>query len=157
MQHNANNIDYSIALYQPENPDNVGAIIRICDCFGLKLQIIEPTGFIFEAKVLKNKQLDYSTTIVTHKDFDAFLEYNTHKRIVLFTPHTSTNIDEFRFSKFDVLLFGRESVGVPTSIAQYCNALVRLNIEPHARSLSLPSSVAIVAQIFRIEVTEVVV
>lgn len=142
----------NIALYQPENPENVGSIIRLCHCFAFDLHIIRPLGFIFDSlnkkewlndPLIKNKRLDYETNITFYDSFTHFTNAFKNHRIVLFTPHTTTNIKNILFTKNDVLLFGRESIGVTTDIASSCHLPVRFDIHPQSRSLNLATSVGI--------------
>lgn len=146
----------NIALYQPENPENVGSIIRLCDCFEFDLHIIEPMGFIFNSpernsnlseflndSTVKNKRLDYNTNITLYDSFEHFYDKWKNHRIVLFTPHTDSNITNFEFDKNDILLFGRESIGVPVDIASQCSNMIKFNISKRSRSLNLATSVGI--------------
>lgn len=135
----------TVALFQPENPENVGAIIRICDCFNFDLHIIEPIGFSFNSPLLKNKQLDYNTNITKHINFKEFLLYakQRNSRVILFTPHTETEAKDMNFNSNDILLFGRESSGVPNDIASLCTNTVKFKIDSRARSLNLAISVGI--------------
>lgn len=139
-----------VALYQPENPENVGSIIRICDCFEFDLHIISPIGFPFDSPMIKAKKLDYNTSITVHDSFSDFLSYvkESNSNIVLFTPHTENTVENITFTQQDILLFGRESSGVPDNIAGLCHNMVKFQISPRSRSLNLAISVGIALHAF---------
>ena len=134
--------DLIIALYEPEIPQNVGAIIRTCACFDTKLVLIEPFGFVMQDKHLKRSKMDYNTDIEIHSSYhDTFTKYK-HLRKVLFTPHTSCSLLDFQFNDGDLLLFGREN-GIETEIAEQCDALISIPMSSRCRSLNLAMSVSI--------------
>ena len=73
---------FNIALYQPDIPQNTAAIIRTCSCFGLKLEIIKPIGFVLNEKKLKRVYLDYfkDCEILYHNSFDEFIKKKKTQR-----------------------------------------------------------------------------
>ena len=106
-----------IALYQPDIPQNTGTVLRLCACLGIEAHIIEPAGFPTSDRAFRRAGMDYldAVTIVRHgswRDFEAWRAAGRH-RLVLFTTGAATSYLDYRFAPADVLLFGRESAGVP--------------------------------------------
>ncbi len=135
-----------IALYEPDIPQNTAAIIRTCACFGSKLEIIEPCGFLLSDKRFKRVVMDYMdwNKIDLYQSSQEFFEKKKNQRIVLMTTKASLSYTKFKFKKNDTILFGRESAGVPESVHQSINNRLRIPIDKSARSLNVASSVAIV-------------
>ncbi|USO02782.1 MAG: tRNA (cytidine(34)-2'-O)-methyltransferase [Alphaproteobacteria bacterium] len=138
----------SIALYQPEIAQNVGTIIRLAQCFDMSIDLIHPLGFIFSDAQLKRAGMDYvaRAKIEHHQDFHDFTQ-KKKDRIVLFDTSGKTSLYDFRFRKTDILLFGKESTGVPQSIMDACQEVVRIPIND--RSLNLAVSAGIGAASYR--------
>ena len=135
-----------IALYEPDIPQNTAAIIRTCACFGVKLEIIEPCGFLLSDKRFKRVVMDYMdwNKIDLYQSSEEFFEKKKNQRIVLMTTKASLSYTKFKFKKNDTILFGRESAGVPESIHQSINNRLKIPMDKSARSLNVASSVAIV-------------
>ena len=135
-----------IALYEPDIPQNTAAIIRTCACFGSKLEIIEPCGFLLSDKRFKRVVMDYMdwNKIDLYRSSQEFFEKKKNQRIVLMTTKASLSYTKFRFKKNDTILFGRESAGVPESVHQSINNRLKIPMDKSARSLNVASSVAIV-------------
>lgn len=127
-----------IALFQPEIPGNVGAILRLSACLGVAVDIIEPTGFVWSDARLKRAAMDYldHVKLVHHTDWAAFLA-QANGRIVLLSSKASTRLPDFAFEPNDVLLMGQESAGVPDSVRVACEASVRIPLNPAVRSLNV--------------------
>jgi tRNA (cytidine/uridine-2'-O-)-methyltransferase len=127
-----------IALYQPEIAGNVGAVLRLAACFGVPVDVIEPTGFVFSDAKLKRAGMDYiaHAEFVRHADWDVF-QRSTGGRRILLTTKGNASLYDWRFAADDVLLMGRESSGVPDAIAADCAARLRIPIGPNVRSLNL--------------------
>lgn len=127
-----------IALYQPEIPGNVGAILRIAACFSVAVDVIEPCGFVFSDARLKRAGMDYIShvEIVRHKDWNAFLA-SLNGRLILLSSKASTRLTDFEFAFEDTLLMGQESAGVPDHVRDACNAQVRIPLNPAVRSLNI--------------------
>lgn len=139
-----NKKNITVALYQIENPDNYGAIIRTCTCFDVDIMVIRPCGFILNRNIYKHASLDYLPKKITIYDsFTQFQRENQNRRIILFTPHSNIKFNKNLLKENDILLFGRESVGVPESIAAQSNLLTSIKMSPRARSLNLAMSVSI--------------
>ena len=109
-----------VALYEPDIPQNTAAIMRLCACFGVGLDIIEPCGFFLNDKRFKRVVMDYikMCKIKTFKDFREFKKDKKNERIILMTTRTKSKYYNFKFNQNDIILFGRESAGVPQSIHQ---------------------------------------
>ena len=135
-----------IALYEPDIPQNTAAIIRTCACFGVKLEIIEPCGFLLSDKRFKRVVMDYMdwNKIDLYQSSQEFFEKKKNQRIVLMTTKASLSYTKFKFKKNDTILFGRESAGVPESVHQSINNRLKIPMDKSARSLNVASSVAIV-------------
>ncbi len=134
-----------IALFEPEIAGNVGAIMRLGACLGAAVDLIEPLGFAWDDRRVRRTAMDYidHVDVVRHADFDAFRAAVTPSRLVLFTTKSSQSAYDFRFGPEDVLLFGKESMGVPPSVAEACHARIRLPMRPQVRSLNLATSAAL--------------
>ena len=136
-----------IALYKPDIPQNTGAIIRLAACLNLKIHIIEPCGFNLHDSRFKRVVMDYIGfgKIFKHKDYDDFLNKNKKKRIILMTTKAKKHYHKFKFKKNDILLFGRESAGVPEILHKTIKNKVRVPINKNTRSLNVAMSVAIIS------------
>lgn len=134
-----------IALFEPEIAGNVGAVLRLGACLGAAVDLIEPMGFEWDDRRVRRAAMDYidHVTITRHAGFDAFRTAMGSRRLVLFTTKSSQSVYDFGFEADDVLLFGRESAGVPTAIADTCHARVRIPMRPQVRSMNLAMSAAI--------------
>lgn len=135
----------NIALFEPEIAGNVGAILRLGACLGAAVDLIEPLGFEWDDRRVRRAAMDYIDHVVVtrHADFDAFRTAIGPRRLVLFTTKSSQSIYDFDFRADDVLLFGKESAGVPAAIAEACQARVRIPMRPQVRSMNLATSTAL--------------
>ena len=104
-----------VALYEPDIPQNTAAIVRLCACFGARLDIIEPCGFFLSDKRFKRVVMDYinKCKIKSFKDFTEFKKDKKNERIILLTTKAKKKYFDFKFNQNDTILFGRESAGVP--------------------------------------------
>lgn len=127
-----------LALYQPDIPQNAGAIVRLCACLGVPLDVIEPAGFLFTAREMRRVALDYAplADVTRHVSWQAFLEARPG-RVVLLTTRAETRHVDFAFAAGDVLLLGRESAGAPEEVHRAAAARVRVPLRPEARSLNV--------------------
>lgn len=134
----------SIALYQPDMPQNVGSILRTATVFGLKVHIIRPTGFIWHEAKMKRAGMDYldRADYQMHDSWEAFTA-TPPGRLVLMTTKGSRLITDFTFQAGDCLLFGRESAGVPDEVHNAVPARVRIPMVAGERSINLAQTVAI--------------
>ena len=137
-----------IALYQPDIPQNTGNIFRLGACLGVSVDIIEPTGFIFDDKKFKRSAMDYIDHLDYKKHIDWQHFYNWSQgekyRLILMTTKAEQSFYEFEFHSSDILLFGRESAGVPDNIHQIVNHRLTIPMKKGVRSINLSSSVALV-------------
>ena len=137
-----------IALYQPDIPQNTGNIFRLGACLGVSVDIIEPTGFIFDDKKFKRSAMDYIDHIdyKRHIDWQHFYDWSQGKkyRLILMTTKAQQSFYEFEFHSSDILLFGRESAGVPDNIHQIVSHRLTIPMKKGVRSINLSSSVALV-------------
>ena len=138
---------FNIALYQPDIPQNTAAIIRLSACLNLKVHIIEPCGFNLNDTRFKRVVMDYFelSKIFRYEDYDKFLSKNKKKRIILITTKAKKNYHRFIFKKNDILLFGRESAGVPESLHKTIKNKVKVPMNKKTRSLNVAMSVAIIS------------
>ena len=136
-----------IVLYKPDIPQNTAAIIRLGACLNLKIHIIEPCGFNVNDRRFKRVVMDYMdlTKIIKHGDFKTFLNKYKKNRIVLMTTKAKKLYHKFEFKKNDILLFGRESAGVPEELHNMIKDKVKIPISEKTRSLNVAMSVAIIA------------
>lgn len=130
-----------IALYQPDIAGNVGAIMRLCACFSVPLDIVMPCGFTFTDKALKRSAMDYgaATDVVRHASAeDLFnMAHTEGRRIILMSSRGSTRLPDVRFQPNDILLMGSESAGVPDAIHDRADETVRIPMTPGFRSLNI--------------------
>ena len=136
-----------IALYKPDIPQNTAAIIRLGACLNLKIHIIEPCGFNLNDARFKRVVLDYLgfSKITRYEDYNKFLSKNKRKRIVLMTTKAKKHYHKFNFKKNDILLFGRESAGVPENLHKTIKDKVKVPMNKKTRSLNVAMSVAIIS------------
>ena len=136
-----------IALYKPDIPQNTAAIIRLGACLSLKTHIIEPCGFNLHDSRFKRVVMDYIglSKIFKYQDYDDFLYKNKKKRIILMTTKAKKHYHKFKFKKDDILLFGRESAGVPNNLHKTIKDKVKIPMNKKTRSLNVAMSVAIVS------------
>ena len=134
-----------VALYQPDIPQNTAAIVRLCACFGARLDIIEPCGFFLSDKRFKRVVMDYinKCKIKSFKDFAEFKKDKKNERIILMTTKAKKKYFDFKFNQNDTILFGRESAGVPQLVHKSVDYKLIIPIQKKARSLNIVSSVAI--------------
>jgi tRNA (cytidine/uridine-2'-O-)-methyltransferase len=135
-----------IALYKPDIPQNTAAIIRLSACFNLKVHIIGPCGFDLNDSRFKRVVMDYIgfSKIFRYEDYDMFIKKNKKSRIILMTTKAKKSYHKFNYKKNDIILFGRESAGVPELIHKSIKNKLRIPINKRTRSLNVAMSVAIV-------------
>ena len=136
-----------IALYKPDIPQNTAAIIRLGACLNLKIHIIEPCGFNLHDSRFKRVVMDYMSMsrIFRYEDYDDFLKKNKKKRIVLMTTKAKKHYHKFKFKKNDMMLFGRESAGVPENLHKTIKNRIKIPMNKKTRSLNVAISVAIIS------------
>jgi tRNA (cytidine/uridine-2'-O-)-methyltransferase len=134
-----------LALFEPDIPQNTGALIRLGACFGVPVDIIEPCGFLWSAPKLKRAGMDYlgEADVVRHASWDAFRAAR-RERLVLLTTKAAVPYVDFAFGAEDILLLGRESVGVPDAVHAAADARLLIPMRPGLRSLNVAMAGAIV-------------
>ena len=136
-----------IVLYKPDIPQNTAAIIRLSACLNLKIHLIEPCGFDLNDLRFKRVVMDYIglSKIFRYDNFTAFFNKNKKSRIVLMTTKAKKLYHNFKFKKNDMLLFGRESAGVPEDLHKILKNKIKIPMNEKTRSLNVAMSVAIIA------------
>jgi tRNA (cytidine/uridine-2'-O-)-methyltransferase len=134
-----------VALFEPEIAGNVGAVLRLGACLGAAVDLIEPMGFEWDDRRVRRTAMDYidHVEVVRHAGFDAFRETIGGRRLILFTTKANRSAYDFDYRADDVLLFGKESAGVPASVAQACDERLRLPIRAEVRSMNLATAAAL--------------
>jgi tRNA (cytidine/uridine-2'-O-)-methyltransferase len=127
-----------IALFQPEIPGNVGAVLRLSACLNVSVDIIDPCGFPFSDKKLRRAGMDYidHVQMTRHADWATF-RAAASGRIILLSSKAKTRLTDFAFASSDILLMGQESAGVPDDVRATCDACVRIPLNPVVRSLNV--------------------
>lgn len=127
-----------LALYQPDIPQNAGTILRLAACLDVPLDVIEPCGFVWSDSRLKRAGLDYAdrARLRRHDSWETF-RAAMPGRLVLLTTSGTADFIAFRFGRDDILLFGRESAGVPDAVHQAAAARLRIPMAEGVRSLNV--------------------
>ena len=131
-----------LAAYQPDIAPNLGAMIRLCACMNIPLDVIEPCGFPLSIKSLKRAAMDYADIAGISK-FASWEQYQMDKakgRIVLMTTAADDLLWDFKFEASDTILMGRESAGVPSDVHDAVDARIKLPMFGPARSLNVAMS-----------------
>ena len=134
-----------LALFQPDIPQNTGALLRLAGCLGLAVDLIEPAGFVLSDKRLVRAGMDYIelAPLTRHASWDAFLKAH-EGRLVLLTTRAEMSYLDFAFTASDTLLLGRESAGVPDDVHASVDHRVRVPMVSGARSLNVALAAAMV-------------
>lgn len=139
----------AIALYQPDIPGNTGTILRMAACLGLVVHVIEPAGFDLSDRALKRAGMDYAekAALNRHLDWERFEAWcrAEGRRLVLATTQGAENYTDLAYRADDILLFGRESAGVPPAVHDAADCRVRIPLRPNMRSLNVAMSAAMIA------------
>jgi len=140
--------DLRLALYQPDIPGNTGTILRLAACLGVAVDIIEPAGFDISDRNLKRAGMDYivAAALTRHVNWNRFDEWraSTGRRIVLASTKASGRYTDFEFLPTDILLFGRESAGVPDHVHDKADARVLIPMVEGQRSINVAVSAAMI-------------
>jgi tRNA (cytidine/uridine-2'-O-)-methyltransferase len=135
-----------IALFEPDIPQNTGTILRLAACFGIEAHLIEPAGFPVSDRAFRRAGMDYldAVKLVRHVSWDAFEGWRKAQgvRLVLFTTRATTSYLDHRYEPRDVLLFGRESAGVPEHVHAAADVRLRIPMQPGLRSLNVAMTCA---------------
>ena len=136
-----------IVLYKPDIPQNTASIIRLSACLKLNLHIIEPCGFDLNDSRFKRVVMDYMglSKVFRYDSYDNFIKKNKKLRIVLMTTKAKKLYHKFKFKKDDMLLFGRESAGVPNYLHKKIKNKLKVPMNKDSRSLNVAICVAIIS------------
>lgn len=144
-----------LALYQPDIPQNTGAMLRLAACFGLAVDVIEPCGFAFDDKRMRRVGMDYleHVELKRHTSWPAYLAWRkaagnapgTPGRLILLSTGAALPYAEAQYGPADSLLVGQESAGVPDMVRNAADLAVRIPMRPGLRSLNVAMAAAIVA------------
>ncbi|NQU72598.1 MAG: tRNA (cytidine(34)-2'-O)-methyltransferase [Rhodospirillales bacterium] len=136
--------DMRIALFEPDIPQNTGAVLRLAACMGIAVDIIEPCGFLLGERQMRRAGMDYldHVEMVRHNSWLDFAGQNTASRRVLLTTKSDMAYDRFVFEKDDTLLIGRESAGVPDEVHNAADARIIIPMAPGLRSLNMAMAAA---------------
>jgi tRNA (cytidine/uridine-2'-O-)-methyltransferase len=141
-------IPVDLALYQPDIPQNTGAMLRLGACLGTRLHIIHPTGFHFSKRALRRGGLDYldHVDLMEHDDFQRFEDWRraTARRLVLLTTSGSASAYDTTYADSDILMVGRESAGVSDAVAAVADLRVRVPMRRGIRSLNVATAACFV-------------
>lgn len=135
-----------LALFEPDIPQNTGALLRLAACFGVAVDLIEPCGFLLDDRRLRRAVLDYAAhcRVVRHASWRAFVAgRDGNSRLVLMTTAGDRPLHRFTFAASDTILLGRESAGVPPEVHKAAAARVRIPLQAPARSLNVALAGAI--------------
>ena len=138
-----------IALYEPDIPQNTGTILRLAACLGLEAHIIEPTGFPGFDRALRRSGMDYldKVSLTRHVSWTAFDRWRREQRLrlILFTTAAERSYLDHAFRPEDILLFGRESAGVPAHVHEAADARLKIPMRQGLRSLNVAMTAAMAA------------
>lgn len=138
-----------IALYQPDIAGNTGTILRMAACLGIAVDIIEPAGFDLSDRNLRRAGMDYleMAALTRHVDFHRFEEWRLAegRRLLLFSTRAALPYTDFAYADGDILLFGRESAGVPDHVHDKADARLLIPMKGGGRSLNVALSAAMAA------------
>jgi tRNA (cytidine/uridine-2'-O-)-methyltransferase len=135
-----------LALFEPDIPQNTGALLRLAACFGVEVDLIEPFGFVFDDRRLRRALLDYAARVRMHRhaSWMAFITArDPSSRLVLLTTHATVPLHRFAFTTADTLLLGRETAGAPDFVHDAAAARVVIPLHAGNRSLNVAMAGAI--------------
>jgi tRNA (cytidine/uridine-2'-O-)-methyltransferase len=135
-----------IALFQPDIPQNTGTILRLCACLNVEAHIIEPAGFPVSDRHFRRAGMDYldQVAIMRHASWAKFEQWRREQgfRLILFSTKSALSYLDHRYTISDILLFGRESAGVPDDVVAAADNRVVIPIRPGLRSLNVAMAAA---------------
>jgi len=134
-----------LVLYEPDIPQNCGALLRLCACLGVTAHILEPCGFLLDDRRLRRAGMDYlaQAELIRHSSWRAYRE-SRRGRLVLLTTRGETPYGAFSFAADDHVMVGRESAGVPDEVHAAAAARLRIPMRAGFRSLNVAQSAAMV-------------
>jgi tRNA (cytidine/uridine-2'-O-)-methyltransferase len=135
-----------IALYEPDIPQNTGTILRLAACLGVEAHIIEPTGFPSSDRAFRRAGMDYldQVSLRRHQSWAAFSAWRQSEglRLFLFTTAAETSYLDCAYQAGDILMFGRESAGVPQAVHQAADLRLKVPMRPNLRSINVAMTAA---------------
>ena len=135
-----------IALYQPDIPQNTGTILRLAACLGVEAHIVEPAGFPISDRAFRRAGMDYldQVVIMRHASWAAFDAWRRAERLrlILFTTAAAASYLDHAYRPSDILMFGRESSGVPNAVHQAADARLLVPMRPGLRSINVAMAAA---------------
>jgi tRNA (cytidine/uridine-2'-O-)-methyltransferase len=135
-----------LALFEPDIPQNTGTILRLCACLGIEAHLIEPAGFPVTDRAFRRAGMDYlqQVRLVRHASWEAFDRWRRENslRLVLFTTQAATPYLDYGYRPEDILLFGRESAGVPDAVHAAADVRLLIPMQSGLRSLNVAMAVA---------------
>ena len=138
-----------IALFQPDIPQNTGTILRLCACLKVTAHIIEPAGFAVSDRAFRRAGMDYldDVVIVRHRSWPQFEAWRRERRhrLVLFSTGAEESYLDYAFAASDILLFGRESAGVPDAVHAAAEVRLKVPLRAAMRSLNVAMTCAMAA------------
>jgi len=138
---------FSIALVEPEIPQNTGNIARLCAATRTRLHIVGVTGFRLDDRAVRRAGLDYwdEVSITRHRDLTQLRDSLSPARLLYFSTKAERSLWDYRFEPEDCLVFGPETRGLPEDVLrgnwERCLTIPMFN--PRVRSLNLANAVAI--------------
>ena len=138
-------VNLRLVIYQPDIPQNTGALLRLAACFGVAVDLIEPAGFVLDDTRLKRAAMDYAGAVdlARHVSWTSYRSSQQKGRLVLLTTKAATRLPDFAFAKDDRLMLGRESAGVPEDVHAAAAARVIIPMRTGQRSLNVAQAGAI--------------
>jgi tRNA (cytidine/uridine-2'-O-)-methyltransferase len=134
-------VTIELALYQPDIAANTGTLLRLGACLGVTVHVIHPAGFALTDRNLARSGMDYldKAALLEHASFASFQKWRRteSRRLVLLTTRASTSAYAASYQHGDILLLGRESAGVPDSVAEIADLRVRIPMRPGLRSINV--------------------
>jgi tRNA (cytidine/uridine-2'-O-)-methyltransferase len=138
----------TLALFQPDIPQNAGTMLRACACLGLDAAIIEPAGFLVSDRNFRRSGMDYldRLKIERHQSWSAFEDWRrpTGRRLILLTTRGSVSYTQCGYLPGDILMVGRESLGAPEEVHAAADQRVMIPMRGDMRSLNVAFAAAMV-------------
>jgi len=130
-----------IALFEPDIPQNTGTMLRLAACLGLEAHLIEPAGFPVSDRAFRRAGMDYldQVVLIRHSSWSDFERWRAAQglRLVLFTTKATASYLDHRYETRDILLFGRESAGVPDHVHEAADVRLRIPMRAGMRSINV--------------------
>jgi tRNA (cytidine/uridine-2'-O-)-methyltransferase len=130
-----------IALFEPDIPQNTGTMLRLAACVGVEVDLIEPAGFPVSDRAFRRAGMDYldQVALTRHPSWPDFECWRRARglRLVLFSTKATTSYLDHHYELRDILLFGRESAGVPDHVHEAAEARLRIPMRAGMRSINV--------------------